>query len=72
MHTATTTYTCTHLVTRIRLCGVLKIGVGAAGTVHADVACHCNVRTSMGLAHHGHHGNLERCDEGRVDIQSGD
>ncbi len=39
------------LIARIGLSGVLEIGVGSSRTVDADVACGCDVRTSMGLAH---------------------
>ena len=46
------------LVARVRLRLVLEVRVGPARTVHAYVARHGDVRTSMRLAHHCHHCNL--------------
>ena len=43
------------LVARVGLRGVLKVGIGSAGTVHADVARVGNVRTPVRFAHDGHH-----------------
>ena len=45
------------LVAGVRLGAVLKVRVRPAGTVDADVAGVVDVRTSVGLAHDGHHGN---------------
>ena len=46
------------LVAGVGLCRVLKVRVRSAGTVHADVARHVDVRAAVRLAHHGHHSDL--------------
>lgn len=48
------------LVTRVRLGRVLKVRVGPAGAVDADVARHGDVRTPVRLAHDGDDGDLRR------------
>jgi hypothetical protein len=45
------------LITCIGLSRVLKVRVGTARTIHADIPCHCDMRAPMRLAHHSHHSN---------------
>jgi len=47
------------LVARVRLGRVLKVRVGPAGAVDADVAGHGDVRTPVRLAHDGDDGDLQ-------------
>ena len=48
------------LVTGVGLRRVLEIRVWSTWTVDANVACHADMRTSMGFAHHSYNGNLEK------------
>ena len=48
------------LVAGVGLRRVLKVGVGPPGTVDADVAGHADVRAAVRLAHHRHHGDLQK------------
>lgn len=38
---------------------VFKVRIRSSWAVHADVACHIDVRTAVRFAHHCHHSNLE-------------